>query len=248
MDPADEEFRRAIELDPAYSTAHQWYGNYLTAMGRFPEAMRTCARPRSAIRSHSSRTPRSAGASTTPATISRRSKQFQRTLELNPDFELAHLWQGQALTAEGELDAATREIGEAVRLSKGTSLTRAALAHVLAAPAGAIRHARYRGAGEGRRRYVPSFEIAKAFLALADRPKAMEWLERAYEERAHSMAFLAVDPQLDDLKKDPAVRGASEESVGDRTAPAVVHVEPARPCPNPSAVQYAGDGGFVGPS
>ena len=96
--PAEEEFRRAIALDPAYSTAPQWYGNYLTAMGRFPEAV----------------------------------KQFRRTLELNPAFELAHLWQGQALVQLGDLEGAVREVGEAVRLSKGTPLTRAALAHVLA--------------------------------------------------------------------------------------------------------------------
>ncbi len=202
-DAADEEFRRAIELDPAYSTAHQWYGNYLTAMGRFPEAI-------AHMREAQERDPLSLIANAAlgwslyyARNYTEAVAQFHRTLELYPDFELAHLWQSQALTAEGELDAAMREIGEAVRLSKGTSLTRAALAHVLAA-AGRRDSARAVIAGlvkgEG---YVPSFEIAKAYLALADRPKAMEWLERAYEERAHSMAFLAVDPQLDDLKNYP---------------------------------------------
>ena len=36
---AENQFRRAIELDPNYATAHQWYGEYLSWMGRFEEAL-----------------------------------------------------------------------------------------------------------------------------------------------------------------------------------------------------------------
>ena len=168
-DAADEEFRRAIELDPAYSTAHQWYGNYLTAMGRFPEAIEH-------MREAQERDPLSLIANAALGWSLYYSRdyqgaiaQFHRTLELYPDFEMAHLWQSQALAEVGELDAATREIEEAVRLSKGTPLTRAALAHVLAT-AGRRYSARAVIAGlvkgEG---YVPSFEIAKAYLVLDDR-------------------------------------------------------------------------------
>src|SRR6185295_9932864 len=35
---ADAAFQRAIQFNPGYSTAHHWYGEYLTAMGRFDEA------------------------------------------------------------------------------------------------------------------------------------------------------------------------------------------------------------------
>jgi TolB-like protein/DNA-binding SARP family transcriptional activator/Flp pilus assembly protein TadD len=202
--PADEEFRRAIALDPAYSTAHQWYGNYLTAMGRFPEAMQH-------MREAQERDPLSliANAALGWSQYYARDyldavKQFRRTLELNPAFELAHLWQGQALVQLGDLEGAVREVGEAVRLSKGTALTRAALAHVLAS-AGHRDSARavLAALSAPGQQYVPSYEVAKAFLAMGDKDKAMEWLERAYAERAHSMAFLSVDPQLDGLRKDP---------------------------------------------
>ena len=201
--PADEEFRRAIALDPAYSTAHQWYGNYLTAMGRFPEAVQH-------MREAQERDPLSLIANAALGWSQYYARdyldavtQFRRTLELNPAFELAHLWQGQALVQLGDLEGAAREIGEAVRLSKGTPLTRAALAHVLAS-AGKSDSARAVLAAltAPGQPYVPSYEIAKAFLALGDEDKAMEWLERAYAERAHSMAFLSVDPQLDGLRKD----------------------------------------------
>jgi tetratricopeptide (TPR) repeat protein len=201
---AEAEFRRAIELDPAYSTAHQWYANYLTAMGRIPEAVEH-------VREAQERDPLSLIANAAlgwcqyyARDYTQAVAQLRRTLELNPDFEMAHLWQGQALAQLGEMEAAVRELEEAVRLSRGTPLTRAALAHALAT-AGRRDSARAVLAGltAPGERYVPSFEIAKAHLALGERATALDWLERAHEERAHSMAFLAVDPQLDALREDP---------------------------------------------
>ena len=41
---AEKEFRRAIELDPRYASAHLWYGEYLTARGRFDEALAEMSR------------------------------------------------------------------------------------------------------------------------------------------------------------------------------------------------------------
>jgi hypothetical protein len=55
-------------------------------------------------------------------------------------------------------------------------------------------------AGSG---YVPAYEIAKIHLALADRERSLQWLERAAAERAHSMVFLRVDPQLAGLRDSP---------------------------------------------
>ena len=204
-EPAEDEFRRSIALDPAYSTAHQWYGNFLTAMGRFPEAMQQ-------MREAQERDPLSLIANAALCWTQYYAREYveavaqcRRTLELNPDFELAHLWGGQALEQMGEVAAAQRLIERAVRLSGGTPLTRVALAHVLAT-AGRRDSARavLTGLVKEGERYVPAYEIAKAYLALGEREAALRWLERAHEERAHSMAFLAVDPQLDPLQGVPA--------------------------------------------
>jgi tetratricopeptide (TPR) repeat protein len=203
-EPAEREFRRAIELDPAYSTAHQWYGNFLTAMGRFPEAMQQ-------MREAQERDPLSLIANAALCWTQYYAREFadavascRRTLELSADFELAHLWGGQALEQLGRTDEAVREIEEAVRLSKGTPLTRAALAHALAR-AGRLDSARAVLAElvKPGQSYVPSYEVAKAYIALRERRAALDWLERAHRERAHSMAFLAVDPQLDGLRGEP---------------------------------------------
>jgi TolB-like protein len=51
--------------------------------------------------------------------------------------------------------------------------------------------------------YIPSYEVAKVHLALGHPDEAMSWLERAFDERSHSMAFLRVDPQLAPVRANP---------------------------------------------
>jgi hypothetical protein len=52
--------------------------------------------------------------------------------------------------------------------------------------------------------YLPAYEMAKLHLALKDDAEALTWLRRAYDQHAHSLVFLAVDPQLDRLRSDSA--------------------------------------------
>ncbi|MDX1579304.1 MAG: hypothetical protein R3266_12515, partial [Gemmatimonadota bacterium] len=128
----------------------------------------------------------------------RRPQPGEETLASYPDFELAHLWKGQAHEELGELDEAESSIELVVRLSGGSDISRAALAH-LRATQGREVEARTILADlevESASGYVPSYEIARAWVGLGELDIAASWLERAFRERAHSMAFLAVDPQL----------------------------------------------------
>jgi TolB-like protein/DNA-binding SARP family transcriptional activator/Tfp pilus assembly protein PilF len=202
---SEKYFQRSIALDPSYSTAHQWYANLLTATGRFQEAERE-------MRVAQERDPLSLIANAAlgwvfyyAGDLDRAIAQCDRTLELSRDFELAHLWKGWALEASGRRTEAIASIEEAVRLSHGATLPVLSLAHALAS-SGAHDSARRVLAGveaKAAGRYLPSYETAKVHLALGDRNAALRWLERAFEERSHSMAFLRVDPQLAPLRADP---------------------------------------------
>ena len=203
---AERELRRALAMDPTYSTAHQWLGNLLTVAGRFDEAER-------AFRAAQLSDPLSLIATTAlgwsyyfAGRYEDAVAQCSRALALNPNFELAHLWGGQALERLGRRDEAREWIGRAVTLSKGSILTRLALAHVLAqSPATAdsaraiVREVEARGS---RGEYLPSYEVAKIHLALGDADAALRWLERAAAEKSHSRAFFKVDPQLTPLRGD----------------------------------------------
>lgn len=204
---AEEAFRRAIQLDPGYSTAHQWYANHLTAMGRFEEAEQVMRRAMELD-------PLSLIANAALGWIyyyagdyERAVEQCSRTLELDAEFQLAYLWIGLAHERMGKPEEAVRTLERALALSPRSAITMAALAHAYATAG------RRRQAGELLRellssgeRYVPSFEVAKVYLALGEQDRALEWLEKAYDQRSHSMAFLKVDPQLVSLHPDPRFR------------------------------------------
>ncbi|MGH7718029.1 MAG: BTAD domain-containing putative transcriptional regulator, partial [Gemmatimonadaceae bacterium] len=201
---AEQEFERAIELDPSYSTGQQWYANYLTAVGRFDEAAR-------AMRRAQELDPLSLIANAALGWVhyyagehDRALAQLSRTLELDDDFHLARLWRGLAFEAKGDLPAAIAELRTAVAMSNRSSIYVAALAraHALAGARDSATALLASLTAAGRDAYVPSFEVAKVHLALGDRDAAFEWLERAYAQRSHSMVFLKVDPQFAAVRDD----------------------------------------------
>lgn len=200
---AEAAFKRAIALNPSYSVGHQWYANYLTARGRFDEAVKAMRRAQEVD-------PLSLIASAALGWVhfyqrdyDAAVEQSRRTLELNPRFELAHLWAGWAHEAAGRYPDAVRHLTEAMRLSSDGAVALASLgrAQALAGDRAAARQTlaklhRLHGA------YLPAFEVAKLHLALDERDEAIAWLRRAHAERSHSIVFLGVDPQLDLLRHD----------------------------------------------
>lgn len=202
-------FRRAIELEPSNSVAHQWYSNLLTATGRFDEAVREMRRaavldPLSMI-AHAATGWVFLLADRNDDAI----RQLQGTLQLDSTFQLAHYWMGVAREQRGQPAEAIPYLQHAVELSDGSTLMRAGLAHALASAgrtdsARAILDDLLRLEASGA--YVSSYEVGKLYLALGDVPAALTRLERAYADRAHSIAFLQVDPQLRGLAGEPRFR------------------------------------------
>lgn len=200
---AEDHFRRAIELRPDHSKAQQWYGNLLTAAGRFEEA-------EAALRRATQLDPLSLIASAAlgwsryfAGRYDEALEQLDLTRELDPGFELTYLWTGWVLEAKGELEAARDSLEEAVERSGGSGITTAALARTLALMGDAAEASRLLASLDGSDGYVPAYEIAKARFALGEHERAMALLERAYAERSHSLVFLRVDPQLADVQAAP---------------------------------------------
>lgn len=204
---AEAAFQRSIELNPSYSTGHQWYANHLVATGRFDEAERAMNLARE----------------TNPLSLIANGalgwvyyyagryedavRQCDLALEMDPGWDLCHLWRGFALEGIGRYDEAMEAHRRAVDLSGGSGISVAALARSLAV-AGRTEEARETLAGLTEEvdsgRYRPSFEIARVYVALREYDEAIRWLERAERERSHSMVFLEVDPQLAPLRGDAA--------------------------------------------
>jgi adenylate cyclase len=202
---AEKEFRRAIALNPGYPTGHQFYADYLKAMGRFDDAT---AEMRAALELD----PVSMAVNTGLGHVLYLARnfdaaidQYRQALQLDPSFGPAHLWFGRPYLQKGLYAEAIAEIQQAVSSSGGSTISMAVLAHALAS-AGKKAEAR-QILGElldrSRTRYLPSYWIALVFTGLGEIDETMAWLERAYEERSSWLVWINVEPRFDSLRSDP---------------------------------------------
>jgi serine/threonine-protein kinase len=198
---AQREFERGIKEDPGYATAHQWYANYLTAMGRFDEAERSM---RNAHELDPLATITRAALGWTlyhKGDFDRAITELRATFAIDTTFALTYLWLGQTYEVMGRLDESVQMLRRGVDLAPSEPSYKAVLARTLARRGDRAEAERLLKTVEATR-IPPSFEIAKAYLALGNKPAALRWLQRAYDERSHSMALLRVDPQLSALRSD----------------------------------------------
>jgi len=202
---AEQDFLQSIALDPSYGTAPQFYGNLLAFLGRGDEsivAMKQALKidPASPIRNAAA-----GWAYYQARRFGEAVAQLRATTELDPNFMIAHLWLGQAYAQTGQLDEAADEINTAIALSAHDAIALSALGSV---------HARAGRRDEATqiiaelddlagRRYVPQYNVAMIHAALGQPDLAFARLERAYQDRAHQMVFLRVDPAADPLRTDP---------------------------------------------
>jgi tetratricopeptide (TPR) repeat protein len=129
----------------------------------------------------------------------------RRAVEIDPGLPVAHHWLALAFEQMGDLEEAERAMRHTVELSNRDENTLASLAAVLARR-GKAEEARSLLADLMERRlevYVSAYDIAAIHCALGETAQALDWLEQAYAERTHRMAFLRVDPRLDPLRGEP---------------------------------------------
>jgi TolB-like protein/lipoprotein NlpI len=201
---AEAEFRRAIDLNPGYATAHQWYAEYLGLMGREEEAKREGKKaleldPLSLIINMEAGLPYYYSGQY-DAAIAR----FRKALQLDPGFALAHCNLGRAYAEKGESRKAIEELEEAVRLDRT-----AAMVSILAqgyaaagrkdAAAGLLRQLERQVEAQ----QVSSYFLVGIYAGLHEEDKALDALEQAYAEHHWGMSRIAVVRNLDPLRSHP---------------------------------------------
>ena len=202
---AEAGFRRAIQLNPSYATAHQRYSLYLIAMGRTGESLTEMNRARSldplSLSMNLSLGWRLYMARRYDEAIA----QLLNTIEMDPTYLLAHIVLGQCYEQKGEFSQAIAEFQKAASLSPDSPPAVAALAHAYAV--GGQRPEALKLAGElksqSAHRYVSPFYMALIYTGLGDRVQALRWLQAARDDRSNNMIFLAVTPEFDSLRTDP---------------------------------------------
>ncbi|MGB7925918.1 MAG: protein kinase [Pyrinomonadaceae bacterium] len=202
---ADREYRRAIELNPNYATAHQWYASYLVMMRRFEESITEIKRAQ-ALDPLSLIINANLGLH---YYYSRRYdeaiEQLRKTIDLNPDFGLAYFYMGRALLQKGLHSEAIIYLQKAKELSVDDPETIAELgyAYGLAGRRADAKKVLDELNELSKRRYVLPYFVATIYTGLGDKDQAFEWLEKAVADSHPGLALVNVDPKFDSLRADP---------------------------------------------
>ena len=203
---AEDEFRRAIELNPRYASAHQWFSFLLAARGQHDAAL---------LEGHTALELDPASVSVRRAVgwlyyYARRYDQarehLSRAIEMNPMAVESYRMLGSAMALQGDFVEAERVLREALTLEGAAAYSKATLGWLLARSGrredalGLLREldaAREQG-------YVSPVAFAILHIGLGNLQDALDWSERAYDERRGWLAYVNVNPILDPVRNEPS--------------------------------------------
>jgi tetratricopeptide (TPR) repeat protein len=202
---SETNYKKAIQINPNYATAHHLYGSVLSEWGRSQEAIRL---KREALNLD----PLSLILNADLGYILYVARQYDaaleqlnKTVDLDPHFALVYQYLAAVHQATGEYPKAISYFQKALEIEPDSLELRAQLAQTLGM-AGRI--------GEARAllnellklsstKYVASFDIAMIYAGIGETAKAFEWLEKAFDERSYQVTALKVEPRVDLLRREP---------------------------------------------
>jgi TolB-like protein/Tfp pilus assembly protein PilF len=210
---AEQEFRRAIELNPGYGTGHQWYAELLSQEGRSGEAI-------AEIKHAQELDPLSLVVNTIEGRIllfagllDQAIDQLRKTLELDPEFTLANYNLGKAYLQKGDLKRATAEFVEAAKVKVAERQAALAYAYSRTGKTAAARDlmASYikkasvgqTGVRQPESAYVSWYGLAIFYAGLGENDQALTSLEKAYVQHDSRLRDVKEDAFFESLRSDP---------------------------------------------
>ncbi|HTZ72970.1 MAG TPA: tetratricopeptide repeat protein [Candidatus Aquilonibacter sp.] len=203
---AEQEFKRAIELDSRYPTAHHWYAvACLAPLGRVSEALNE-------IMLAHALDPISLIIARDVAIVHYYARDFEaaldqcdHTIELNPHFAPAYWALGLIQEQMSDFEESLAAFQRAIQLTPNSPRMRAGLARSLAM-SGKHKEAQHilkEMQSLSEKRYVSPFELASVHFALGQSDVGFEWLKKAFQDRCFELISINVDPRFDSIKSDP---------------------------------------------
>jgi len=201
---AEKEFKRAVELNPNLATAHHWYGDYLTNMGRFGEGLAETKKAQGLD-------PLSLMINTTlgwqfylAGQNENAVEQLRKVLEIDPKFSPARRTLEEVYAHIGKHKEAVAEREKALSLSGGPELAASIEEDFTKSGYKGVLQSWLEGLTElSKHSYVSSYSIAESYMRMDEKQKAFEWLEKAYEEHDSGLVSLAVEPMFETIRPDP---------------------------------------------
>jgi serine/threonine protein kinase/tetratricopeptide (TPR) repeat protein len=202
---AQTEFKRSLALNPAHPTASHWYAEYLMTMGRHEEVI-------ARMKNSQELDPLSliinvaiGWAFYMAQRYDDAIEQLRRTVELDPNYPVTYWILGLLLRKQGCYEPAIAEGEKGVKLSGGSPLMSAALAQTFAT-AGRRNEAIHildDLTNLAKQKYVAPYFFAGIHIGLGEDDRAIEYLEKSYEEHSHWLIYLHIDPSMERLRSSP---------------------------------------------
>ncbi len=208
---AETELKRAIQLNPNYATAHHWYAQYLSEMGRHQEAIAEIKRAQELD-------PLSLIINSVVGDTYIKARQYdqaieqlRKTIEMDKNFIRSHRYLANAYQEKGMFNEAISELQTTSTLAgedPEKAAKRAAALRTAYATSGA------KGYYEKRLEFlkedaetsrVSPYSIAAVYARLGNNDETFKWLEKAYRDRDVYVVYLKIDPQFDALRSDPRI-------------------------------------------
>lgn len=199
---AENEFHRAIALNPNYAWAHQWYGQFQKAMGR-PHWAAEVKRaheldPLSLIIA-------GGGWYLHSGQYELAIANMRKKLELDPNFAFGHVWIGNVYVLKAMYPEAIEEIKKGVSLSDQEPEYLSDLGYVYAMSGRRVEATKTlkQLMQLSKRRYVSPYDVARVYVGLGEKDVAFDWLQKALADRTYALLFLRIDERMETLRPDP---------------------------------------------
>lgn len=200
---AEDEYKRAIALNPGHAASHHRYGWYLALMGRLDEATELMKRAEE-LDPLSLEINTDLGLSLFFARdYDAAFEQFEKAVQMDPNFIWTRFFVAWALEQKGDVERAIAEYQRTLAL-ENAQFIRAALghAHALAGQTDKTREVLAELLALAETQHVSSYDLAILHSVLGEKDQAFAALERAYDLRSEALVWLKVDPRLDPIRLD----------------------------------------------
>jgi tetratricopeptide (TPR) repeat protein len=202
---AEREFKTALDLNPNYSTTHEWYAHLLMVEGRYDEAL--------AESSHVLELdPDTLLFKAVRAEILYYARRYDEAvdeasgvLKLHPDFVLASYWMGCAYREKKMYPEAIDAFARARKMTGDYPFMVMAYGHAQAIAGNAVeaRKALNTLTQMQHSRIVPDLYLAAIHVGLGEKDQAFRLLESSYQKRIDRLVYLKVEPMADPIRSDP---------------------------------------------
>jgi tetratricopeptide (TPR) repeat protein len=202
---AENRYKHALDLNPNYSTAHQWYGRLLFNKGRMDEGLIELKRAQELDPLSLVINSQLAWDYYFMPEYEKAIDQCKKVLEMDLNFAYVHAVLGRVYVQKSLYGASIQEFQKAIDLSGGNRLYLAELGHAYAL-AGKTEEANKileELQKLSKQKYADASYIAMVYVGLGEIDGAFRWLEKAFEERAFGLTLLKVEPRFDRIRPDP---------------------------------------------